>query len=394
MKKILFAVFGLFLVTGSVWAGTCTPTYMCNGQNDVLSQNGEIGFRSKTVHSSSNRECYGCSVDDQSSCDGGKELELNGKVFRCIDVGIGDHWEDITPKSNTTGAKPQGDVVKSDTSGANSDGKQNPDFTGTYENGIFKGNFASVCDGFEKKQRYINCTILSAGSNTKLSYSALTSNNQCLKSYYEEGYISADEYNRASGATGSKSLESWRSSSVGDSNAKGNPCYKRPAPSTAQNIKPTSASATANNKFKVGDCVNQLFAEIYIRVDQNNLSAINGMQNIVKVDDKLCGGPAPVDRVVPEKKDTKPEPVIDAYNKVKEIEKSFNVSGWVNKEGTGFNWTRFGADAAGGTVVGAGTGILVNSMIKDSQLEDGYKSIQCTFGIGGTADYEETFIVR
>jgi hypothetical protein len=97
-----------------------------------------------------------------------------------------------------------------------------------------------------------------------------------------------------------------------------------------------------------------------------------------------------------------PVPVIDnpaaenALAEIQKIEKDdkfFNLSGWTNKEGK-FNWMRLGIDAAGAAVIGTTAGVLTNSLMKKSQLESGYKSLQCTYGQSGSASYGETFILR
>jgi hypothetical protein len=84
----------------------------------------------------------------------------------------------------------------------------------------------------------------------------------------------------------------------------------------------------------------------------------------------------------------------EKWKEIQALDNQFKADGWKNADGN-FNWARFGVDAAAGTVVGAGTGILTNYLIKNSQLKKGYESIQCVYGAPSTtSSYGESFIVR
>ena len=102
--------------------------------------------------------------------------------------------------------------------------------------------------------------------------------------------------------------------------------------------------------------------------------------------------PAPTPTPTPKPKDpTEPSAAAKAWGELAEFK--FNDDGWQSKDGKGFNWTRFGIDAAGAAALATGAGILTNTLIKKSQLKSGYQNIRCV-SWGAAAGFGEVFIVR
>jgi hypothetical protein len=86
----------------------------------------------------------------------------------------------------------------------------------------------------------------------------------------------------------------------------------------------------------------------------------------------------------------------DSAKRLREMESEARVRGesvWKTEEGN-FNYTRLASDAVAGAVVGTAGGLIVHSIIKQSQAKSGFEDIQCSVNGKSVADWEDEFKLR
>jgi|GEM_PF-5370843 len=81
--------------------------------------------------------------------------------------------------------------------------------------------------------------------------------------------------------------------------------------------------------------------------------------------------------------------IIDLGSSFPELTRS---SGWTDAGG-GFNYARFGIDAAAAVVLGSVGGFITNRLVKNSQVEKGFENVMCTVGGSPVAGWGDVFMV-
>jgi hypothetical protein len=128
----------------------------------------------------------------------------------------------------------------------------------------------------------------------------------------------------------------------------------------------------------------------HVRLTQENLQRFNSMPGAVPAADTDCPAARAVSAAAPSARQADLDNIDGLRRKLEDLGKP---QGWRTAEGN-FNWLRLGLNVGVGAAAGTAAGVLTNQAIRTRQLKSGYENIQCSFSMGGTAVFGETFIVR
>lgn len=84
--------------------------------------------------------------------------------------------------------------------------------------------------------------------------------------------------------------------------------------------------------------------------------------------------------------------ITDSVDALKSYTGSLDVSKWKDKEGN-FNTARLVSDATAGVVLGTAGALITSSLVKKSQIEQGFEDIQCVIGGQTVAGWGDEFVV-